>query len=226
MPTRILREGIISSERVNALSERAELFYRKLHSVADDYGRFFSNPISILGACYPMRPSVSLDDVKQMLSECVANGLVVVYGNGKYLVILDFRQQTRSPSKFPEPTEKELLSKCKSNPKQMCRVVVGGDVVVGESVGGPARAPADASIPTWKEVFEYAKMQAITEETAKAFFDHNEGNQLWINQHGKLVNWRHKLTAWNAKDRASQKPTTQKPADKMTPHEMLMNAIR
>src|ERR1017187_8600875 len=99
MPTRIVREGIISSERVNALTERAELFYRKLMNVADDYGRFYANPVSVLGACYPLRNSVCEADVNQFLNECVAAGLLVIYGAGKWLVILDFKQQTRSPSK-------------------------------------------------------------------------------------------------------------------------------
>ena len=39
MPSRILREGINTSPKVNALSPMAELFYRRLMTVADDYGR-------------------------------------------------------------------------------------------------------------------------------------------------------------------------------------------
>jgi hypothetical protein len=127
MPTRILREGIISSERVNSLSERAELFFRKVMSVADDYGRFYANPISLLGACYPLRTNVCEADVKQFLSECISANVIMVYGGGKYLAIHNFKQQTRSVSKFPEPTVNESLIKCKADDKQMCRVVVGGD---------------------------------------------------------------------------------------------------
>jgi len=226
MPTRILREGIISSERVNSLSERAELFYRKLMSVVDDYGRFYSNPISILGACYPMRPNVCEADVKQMLSECISAGLIVVYGGGKYIVMLDFRQQTRSKSKFPEPTENELLIKCKSNDNQMCRAVVGGDVVEGECESGAARAPADAHLPTWDEVKTFAEMSAIKPESAKSFYDHHEGHQLWLNQHGKLINWKHKLTTWAAKDRTKPPEAAKTDPFKMTKEQMLAEAIR
>lgn len=130
MPTRIIREGILTSEEVNRLSDSAELFYRRLMSVADDYGRYYSNPALLRAHCYPLRvDKVSEADVKQMLSECVAAGLMVVYGAGKYVQILKFRQQTRSASKFPQPTEHELLSKCEANDKQMCSLVVVGDVV-------------------------------------------------------------------------------------------------
>ena len=135
MPTRILREGIISSESVNALTERGELFYRKLMSVVDDYGRFYANPVSLLGSCYPLRDAVTSQEVLGFLNECVERGLVCIYGGGKYLVIPKFKQQTRSPSKFPEPTENELLIKCKSDVKQMCRVVVGEGVVEDAGVG-------------------------------------------------------------------------------------------
>jgi hypothetical protein len=40
MPVRILREGILTSERVDTLSPAAEVFYRRLMSVVDDFGRF------------------------------------------------------------------------------------------------------------------------------------------------------------------------------------------
>src|SRR3990167_11311858 len=55
MPNRILREGILSSERINTLSVHAELFYRRLLSVVDDYGRFFAHPALLRSACYPLR---------------------------------------------------------------------------------------------------------------------------------------------------------------------------
>ena len=44
MPNRILRDGILMSPRVNVLSSEAELFYRRLMSVVDDYGRFSAHP--------------------------------------------------------------------------------------------------------------------------------------------------------------------------------------
>lgn len=129
MPTRIIREGIITSEAINSLSPQSELFYRRLMSVADDYGRYYAHPSLLRAACYPLQlDKISDKDVKQMLSECIAVDLLVIYGSGKYLSITKFGQQTRSKSKFPEPTDSELLSKCKSNDKQMLSLVGVGDV--------------------------------------------------------------------------------------------------
>lgn len=121
MPTRIVREGILTSEKVNELTERAELFYRRLMNVVDDYGRYFSHPSLLRAACYALRiESVNETDVKRMLNECITHGLIKLYSGKKYLFITNFKQQTRSPSKFPEPTQNELLSICESNDDQMC----------------------------------------------------------------------------------------------------------
>lgn len=120
MPTRILREGIITSEKVNELSPGAELFYRRSMSVIDDYGRYFAHPSLLRAACYALQlERVSEADVKRWLSECTALGLMRVYGHGKYVELANFRQQTRSPSKFPEPQAEELLSNSEAKSKRM-----------------------------------------------------------------------------------------------------------
>lgn len=109
MPTRLLRDGILTSERVNALSPGAELFYRRLMSVVDDHGRFFADTRLLTSACYPLtfdRTSPTI--VRQWLAECSEghDSLLNVYEvDGKrYLEIKDFRQRTRSDSKFPPPS--------------------------------------------------------------------------------------------------------------------------
>jgi hypothetical protein len=92
-------------------------------SVADDYGRYFSNPAILRIACYPFRlETVSEADVEQFLRECVAEKLVFPYLN-KYIFITKFNQQTRSKSKFPPPptelVESNTLSKCISIPNHL-----------------------------------------------------------------------------------------------------------
>lgn len=68
-----------------------------------------------------------------------------------------------------------------------------------------ARALPEAAIPTWAEVKAEAQMRGVPEKSAKAFFDHHEGNALWLNQHNRLINWRVKLTSWAANDRQPQR---------------------
>ncbi len=108
MPNRILRDGIIESERVNQLSPGAELFYRRLMSKADDFGRFHANLNLLLAACYPLQlDRVSLTNVREWLTECGESpSLVREYSvDGKnYIEINNFGQRTRSvQSKFPDP---------------------------------------------------------------------------------------------------------------------------
>ncbi len=121
MPSRIIREGILTSERVDRLSPKAEIFYRRLMSVVDDHGRFDARPAVLIAACYPLRVgSICAADVEHMLSECAADDthLLLIYelAGKRYLQINDFRQQLRSKrSKYPDPNDpnaKHVPSMC------------------------------------------------------------------------------------------------------------------
>jgi hypothetical protein len=116
MPTRIIREGINTSEVINSLSASAELFYRRLMTVADDYGRYFAHPSILRAHCFPLQLDRYSDkDVEKMRNECYSKGVLLPYNEGKHLFFPKFGQQRRSRSKFPEPIENELLIKCESN---------------------------------------------------------------------------------------------------------------
>jgi hypothetical protein len=105
LPNRILRDGILNSPRVDQLSPMAEILYRRLMSVADDYGRFYGSARAILGACWPTHPSPpSETQVESLVLECTNVNLLVTYEarGQRYLELIGFGQQTRSKSKFPE----------------------------------------------------------------------------------------------------------------------------
>ena len=128
MPTRLIRQGILDSDRVNRLSIEAELFYRRLLSVVDDYGRFDARPTMLRVNCFPLRiDQMDNNQLVDWLIECVRQGLIRLYAqNGKpqteavnvaelwetiadsskrpYLEVQDFRQNPRAKSsKFPDP---------------------------------------------------------------------------------------------------------------------------
>lgn len=107
MPNRILREGINSSPRVDQLSSMAELLYRRLMSVVDDFGRYYATPRTVAAACWPTHPSPPSDaEVGRLLAECAepAINLLAIYEvrGQPYLEITGFDQRTRSKSKFPQ----------------------------------------------------------------------------------------------------------------------------
>ena len=110
MPTRLVREGILTSERVNKLTFPAEVFYRRLMSVVDDFGRFYASPTLLRASCYPLAIDAVTDkQVNDWLAECIEANLIVAYvvENKRFLELLDFRQQIRAKtSKFPADPNK------------------------------------------------------------------------------------------------------------------------
>jgi hypothetical protein len=154
MPNRILREGILTSERVAKLGWAEEVFYRRLMSVVDDFGRYYATPMLLRAACYPlMLDKVSDADVGKWLAKCAEAALVSVYPaqDGKrYLQMVDFRQQVRAKdSKFPQMISECVAgdSTCAADAKQVpadAHLVV--DVSVDEGEGrADTRKPAKGS---------------------------------------------------------------------------------
>lgn len=142
MPNRILREGILTSPRIAKLGWPEEVFYRRLHSVVDDFGRFFADPGMLRAACYPRQLNkVSDSDVGKWLHACVAAALVSVYqvDGEAYLHVLDFGQQVRAKkSKFPD-----MPSTCAADATQT-QANAHLDVSVSVSEGEISSASADA----------------------------------------------------------------------------------
>lgn len=106
MPNRIVREGILTSEKIASLGWPEEVFYRRLMSVVDDYGRYEANPILLRSKCYPMQVDlVRAADITRWMAACQKAGVLLSYEvNGKlYLELDNFGQQQRSASKFPPP---------------------------------------------------------------------------------------------------------------------------
>lgn len=108
MPNRILREGILTSPRIAKLGWPEEVFYRRLMSVVDDFGRYYADPGLLRAACYPRQLNkVSDSDIGKWLACVQKAALVRVYpaqDGERYLELLDFGQQVRAKkSKFPDP---------------------------------------------------------------------------------------------------------------------------
>lgn len=144
MPNRILREGINTSPRMAKLSWPAEVFYRRLMSVVDDYGRYHAHHMLLRAACYPMQlDKVSEADIGKWLGECRKAALVSVYeiSGVAYLELLDFRQQVRAKkSKFPDPPPdaQQMTCECVADAQQM-PANAHLDVDVSEGGDGPRK---------------------------------------------------------------------------------------
>lgn len=175
MPNRILRDGILTSEAVSLLSWGAEVFYRRVMSVADDYGRFYATPKLIRAACYPQHiDKVSDADIGKWLTECVTAALVSVYpaSDGKrYIQIEKFGQQIRAKSKFPDPlesTEHHSLADASNQKQPLANGHLDGDVdgdVDGDdkehdSPNGESSASPDGAAPAQVDPIPYKAIVA------------------------------------------------------------------
>lgn len=192
MPNRILREGILTSERVAQLSWPAEVFYRRLMSVVDDFGRYHATPMLLRAACYPLGlDRVSDSDIGKWLGETRKAALVGTYQvEGKsYLELRDFRQQVRAAaSRFPPPPSdaQQLHSSCAADAQQPiadAHLVVVGD---GDGCGGRKRAsrlPPNWALPEDWKAWALAEKpewgEAYILQTAERFRD------FWIAKPGK-----------------------------------------
>lgn len=109
MPDRIVRQGILKSELVNKLSWPAEVFYRRLMQVADDFGRYDGRTIILRSDLYPLKvDKVSAADVGKWKAECASAGLISCYqvAGKEYLEIKNFGQRLRAmKSRFPAPAD-------------------------------------------------------------------------------------------------------------------------
>jgi hypothetical protein len=143
MPVRLVRETILTSDRVNALDCHAEVFYRRLLNVVDDYG-LFDGRLSILRASlYPLRlSSVSEEQCDAWLVSCEKVGLIARYKvDGKpFIKLFNTRWKARSTPKYalpPDDLEQPIfdITIGSENGCKQPRAVVPLDVVVVVGVG-------------------------------------------------------------------------------------------
>ena len=189
MPNRILREGIITSDRVNALDWESEVFYRRLMSKVDDYGRFDARTAVLRAELYPLCLDRMRDsNVQRCLGQCAAAGLVRLYDiRGKqYLELLDFRQQLRAKvSKWPEPPQ---TASCAADATQMRSTCVASAHLVGVGVG-VERREARGAVGDEGAVDSCSEPQAAAEPDPVLTFPCKGEDRQWTLNRGKVAEW-------------------------------------
>ncbi len=162
MPNRILKESIRFSETIEELTPEEEVFFYRLLTCCDDYGRFDGRPAIILAACFPLKLKfITEKHIMQWLDKLSTVGLLWIYEvDGKrYLQVTtwDKHQQVRAKrSKYPQPPE--------SSPKQVisydinCNHAISTDCICpreseseSESESINTCASDDASVCTFEE---------------------------------------------------------------------------
>lgn len=228
MPTRIIRDGILTSERIALLGWAEEVFYRRLMSVADDYGRFYAHPSLLRAACYPLHLSkVSDSDIGKWLTACVTAALVRVYPaqDGKrYLEIQDFGQRVQSKSKFPGPSgEIERVTVDHGESPDVPALVVVGVVDVNEkSIGRPADRfgefwelyPKKVGKKPTQEKWKAKKLDALADTILADIRNRAKSDRRWLD--GYIPNPATYLTQerWQDEIQGNAKPPSAVPSGK------------
>lgn len=107
MPNRIIRAGIISSDKIDQLDFAAEVFYRRLLNAVDDHGLFDARPNMLRATLYPLRlDRVREADITRWLAACEKAGLILLYeaDSKPYLKVLNTQWESRSKPKYPLPS--------------------------------------------------------------------------------------------------------------------------
>lgn len=188
MPDRLVRDSILDSDRVNSLSFGAEILYRRIMSIADDYGRYEARITALKGKCYPVRPNddITNDMVAGWFDELVGAGLIRCYtiAGKDYLEIQNFRQRLRSmKGKFPPPPwfDSNLHaddSRMSDNGQSSAVEEKGREVGREEkrreekgSMGADALAPASPPPPASEPSRKLREKQRAMLGRRKAFYD-------------------------------------------------------
>jgi hypothetical protein len=203
MPERMIRQGILTSEPVNKLGWPAEVFYRRLMSVADDFGRFDGRPAVLRASLYPLKlDKVSDSDVSKWMLETAEAGCVRIYHvDGKpFVEIAKFGQRLRAmKSKCPEPPAS--ADNC-GHPPAVADIRIGvGD---GDEGGDVVECVADAHTPTLEEFRGYAQGLCIPPDVVEACYHYYAAAGFCRGQ-TRLTNYRSLLMAWWAKEQSNPK---------------------
>lgn len=161
--------GILTSESVNRLSWSAEVFYRRLMSVVDDFGRYDGRPAVLRASLYALKVDrVSEPDIGKWIRECEEAALVRRYtvAAKPYLELQKFEQKIRAvKSKWPDPPT--IADTCQHLSAD-ASVVVVGDVSERTTLSGkPDDPPPDklnGSRATAREILEF-----LNEKTGKHY---------------------------------------------------------
>ena len=119
MPTRLIREGLLDSDKIASVDDECAMLFVRLMLLADDFGRFDGRPSYLQVRAYPVHKDAREDDphrqvrptdgeIRRRLGLLEQAGLIRQYvAEGKpFLEILNFNQRMRAKtSKFPDPPD-------------------------------------------------------------------------------------------------------------------------
>ena len=124
MPNRIIKESILTSESIDALTETAEILFYRLLVTADDQGRFMVSSGYLFSALFPLvaerhvdDPKVLAEHLRKVAADCgqlAANGIIKLYSvdgrrYGYFTSWKDHQRIRNIRPKYPDPKDSNSL---------------------------------------------------------------------------------------------------------------------
>lgn len=208
MPNRVLRDWT-ASDKIDSLSQGAEVFFTRLIMKADDFGFYHGGAKILNSTLFPLKDYEN-KEVAGWLAECVAVGIIFKYSvDGKdYVQIIDFDQRLRQmKSKFPPPSVN-----CQSDDGQLSvngRLETKRNETKGKEGTIPIRPGYDPTnyYQTPSEAFEEIKAnETLMEQLTRIV--HQQGFRTAQKVH-VMVGVKKFLTVEGAKDEFKLKPKSE-----------------
>lgn len=122
MPNRLLKEGIVDSSAIDALSAEEEVFFYRLLVVSDDFGRMDARLPILKSKCFPLKDAPKmLEKIDGWLRSLVRQKLISRYqiDDKPYLQILKWEQRIRSKGKYPSSDGAQIIDDCQTNDSKL-----------------------------------------------------------------------------------------------------------
>ena len=184
MPNRIIKDSILTSDKINSLSFFEYTLWTALILLADDYGRFHANPLIIKGYAFALRPEVSPDDIEAGLKSLVEHDCIKTYTHGgkNYLYFPNWTEHQRlrnRKSKFPEPPLE--LENCQNDIAASCGQLPPNAASCGDVRRVAARAGAESESESESEIESEIESESEKKQNPNLSLITNKSQETGIN---------------------------------------------
>lgn len=206
MPNRIIKESICTSDSVDQLDWFEEVLFYRLIVNCDDYGRYDGRPAIIKNRLFPLKDSLTLEDVKAAMRSLVKANLIVLYENdGRpylYLPTWNNHQSIRAKkSKYPVPEDSVISSESICNQLYADVPVIQSNPILIQSESNTNRGKNKFSPPTLEEVRDYC-IERRNNVDPQRFMDYYTSNG-WRVGKNPMRDWKAAVRNWERGDKTS-----------------------
>lgn len=167
MPNRIIKESVCTSDSIDKLDWFEEVLFYRLMVSCDDYGRFDGRTAVIKNRLFPLKESLTMEQVSKAMQKLVEVGLVCMYEVDNkpymYLPTWEHHQTIRAKkSKYPVPNVDVKSSEIICNQMQADVAVIQSNTIRNPNTNPNPNInrPDESDLnPQADEVIDYLNMR-------------------------------------------------------------------